>query len=118
VHRQSLYPDQIDCLSRNLHGPTSLHAKANHPSPFALQLDDGTRCRLPNGGAWGGRDDGLYGAYYCLSDKRVILEGENSPAPDRSQPLWAVKLGEIGGYNEHFLPPETHTVIKAWFASN
>ena len=33
--------------------------------PFALLLDDGTRCRLRNGGAWGGRDDGYVGVYGC-----------------------------------------------------
>ena len=33
--------------------------------PFALLLDDGTRCFLRNGGAWGGRDDGYVGVYGC-----------------------------------------------------
>src|SRR6201993_1399983 len=35
------------------------------PDPFAMILDDGTRCLLRNGGAWGGRDDGYVGAYWC-----------------------------------------------------
>jgi hypothetical protein len=33
--------------------------------PFALLLGDVTRCRLRNGGAWGGRDDGYVGVYGC-----------------------------------------------------
>ena len=32
----------------------TVHPSAN-PDPFALTLDDGTRCLLRNGGAWGGR---------------------------------------------------------------
>ena len=88
------------------------------PVPFALLLDDGTRCRLRNGGAWGSRDDGLYGAYFCYGDDRVVLEGPNTPAPDRSQPLWTAKIGPLGGSNNHFPPPETHTVTTAWFAGN
>jgi hypothetical protein len=88
------------------------------PVPFALLLDDGTRCRLRNGGAWGGRDDGLYGAYGCYGDDRVVLEGADTPTPDRSQPLWTVKVGPLGGLNTHFPPPETHTVTTAWFAGN
>ena len=35
------------------------------PDPFAVVLDDGTRCQLRNGGAWGGRDDGYVGVYGC-----------------------------------------------------
>lgn len=31
--------------------------------PIAMVLDDGTRCRLRNGGAWAGRDDGFVGVY-------------------------------------------------------
>jgi hypothetical protein len=42
------------------------------PDPFALVLDDGTHCLLRNGGAWGGRDDGYVGAYWC-GDPRANL---------------------------------------------
>jgi hypothetical protein len=95
------------------------HASRSSPAvPFALLLDDGTRCRLRNGGAWGGRDDGLYGAYGCYTDNRIVLAGETTPAIDDSQPVWTVKVGPLGGGNEHFPPPETHAVTTAWYASN
>lgn len=91
------------------------------PEPFALLLDDGTQCRLRNGGAWGGRDDGYYGAYSCNGQNRTVLASAQSgpTAEDRSHPLWTVKVGPIdNGSGTHFPPPETHTVTTAWFAGN
>jgi hypothetical protein len=88
--------------------------------PFALLLDDGTQCRLRNGGAWGSRDDGLAGAYGCNGESAVLtpLMDASTPAVDRSHPLWTVKVGPLGPDNVHFPPPETHTVTTAWFAGN
>ena len=43
------------------------------PMPFGLLLDDGTECRLRNGGAWGSRDDGLAGAYGCPGETAVVV---------------------------------------------
>lgn len=92
------------------------------PEPFALLLDDGTQCRLRNGGAWGGRDDGLVGAYGCPNETPAVLmavrpEGGES-AIDRSQALWTVKVGSLGAGDAHLPPPQTHTVVTAWFAGN
>jgi len=87
------------------------------PLPFGLLLDDGTECRLRNGGAWGGRDDGLYPAYGCSPGQNIaVLEGTTVPAVDRAHPLWTVKVGAFGA--GHFPPPQTHTVTTAWFAGN
>ncbi len=92
------------------------------PEPLALLLDDGTRCRLRNGGAWGGRDDGLAGAYGCPDETPAVLvpitvkAGES--AIDRSQPLWTVKVGSLGASDAHFPPPQTRTVTTAWFAGD
>jgi hypothetical protein len=89
------------------------------PMPFGLLLDDGTECRLRNGGAWGSRDDGLYPAYGCSPGESIaVLEGTTTPAVDRAQPVWTVKLGTYGAANVHFPPPQTHTVTTAWFAGN
>ncbi len=88
------------------------------PVPFALLLDDGTECHLRNGGAWGGRDDGLIPAYGCnSSDNIAVLEAANAPPIDRSQPLWTVKVSSFGA-NLHYPPPQTHGVTTAWFAGN
>jgi hypothetical protein len=89
------------------------------PMPFGLLLDDGTQCRLRNGGAWGGRDDGLYPAYGCSPGENLaVLEGTSAPAVDRAQLLWTVKVGPYGAGIVHFPPPQTHTVTTACSAGN
>jgi hypothetical protein len=35
-------------------------------------------------------------------------------AIDRSQPLWTVKVGSLGGVEPHLPPPQTRTVTTAW----
>jgi hypothetical protein len=91
--------------------------------PFALLLDDGTRCRLRNGGAWGGRDDGYVGVYGCgAADSNLAVlwlpsQGAGS-CIDRSTPVWTVKVGQLGTPSEHFPPPQTRTVTTAWFAGD
>lgn len=89
------------------------------PEPFALLLDDGTQCRLRNGGAWGGRDDNYWGAYGCPGENPAVLVPAQSTesAVDRSHALWSVKVGPLGS-GEHFPPPETHMVTTAYFAGN
>lgn len=89
--------------------------------PFALLLDDGTRCQLRNGGAWGGRDDGYVGVYGCEGagyDLAVLWLPSQGPGScvDRSAPVWTVKVGQLGLPNEQFPPPLIRTVTSAWFA--
>lgn len=91
------------------------------PEPFALLLEDGSRCRLRNGGAWGGRDDNLTGYYSCYDGAPVVL-GPMDPKPgesaiDRSRPVWTVKVGQLGAGEAHMPPPQTRAVVTAWFAS-
>ena len=92
------------------------------PEPFALVLDDGTRCLLRNGGAWGGRDDGYVGAYWCGNSgvNPVVLCLPSSPTciDDRSGPVWMVKVGQLGAPGAHFPPPQVHAVVSAWFAGD
>ncbi|BBX96677.1 hypothetical protein MLAC_19710 [Mycobacterium lacus] len=92
--------------------------------PFALVLDDGTRCLLRNGGAWGGRDDGYVGAYGC-GDAGANLAvlwlpgqgvGSGGACIDRSAPAWTVKVGQLGTPATHFPRPQTRAVTTAWFA--
>ncbi|OSC29233.1 hypothetical protein B8W69_09525 [Mycobacterium vulneris] len=88
------------------------------PDPFALTLDDGTRCLLRNGGAWGGRADGYTGVYGCGSDLAVLWlpsQGAGS-CIDRSSPAWTVKVGRLGAPDAVLPPPATRTVTEAWFA--
>lgn len=99
----------------------NVHPSAT-PAPFALLLDDGTQCRLRNGGAWGGRDDGLVGAYGCPGESMAVLvavtANPGASAIDRSQALWTVRVGPLGAGGAHFPPPQTRTVTTAWFAGN
>jgi hypothetical protein len=89
--------------------------------PIGLVLDDGTLCRLRNGGAWGVRDDGYEGAFWCSgSNLRVLWLPSQGPGTcvDRSTASWTVKVGQLGSPNEHFPPPQTRTVTTAWFVGD
>jgi hypothetical protein len=93
------------------------------PQPFALLLDDDTQCRLRNGGAWGGRQDGYVGAYMCGAANAnlavLVLPSQGDTAGiDRSLPAWTVKIGQLGSPTADFPPPQTHTVTTAWFAGD
>ena len=93
------------------------------PDPFALVLDDGTRCLLRNGGAWGGRDDGYVGAYWCgdPSANLAVLclpRQDIGTCIDRSAPAWTVKVGQLGTPTGHFPPPQSRAVTSVWFAGN
>jgi hypothetical protein len=110
---------------RRFASPGALPA-VNHPDtpmPFALLLDDGTPCVLPNGADLGGRADGRYAAYGCgngPSSLAVLADPDQDPASaiDRSNPVWTVRVGQLG-------PPLTplgfltqHSVKRAWFAAS
>ena len=93
------------------------------PDPFALVLDDGTRCLLRNGGAWSGRPDGYVGGYGCgegggANPAVLCPEKQGGPCIDRSAPVWTVKVGRLGGQTTPLPPPETHAVTTAWFAGD
>ena len=93
------------------------------PVPFAMLLDDGTRCLLPNGVDWGGRADGTVPIYGCgLTGPTLGVlappDWEPGLAIDRTQPLWAVYVGQLGPRDTPFPTPIRHTVTTAWFAGN
>jgi hypothetical protein len=93
------------------------------PDPFALVLDDGTRCLLRNGGAWSGRPDGYVGGYGCgegggANPAVLCPENQGGPCIDRSAPVWTVKVGRLGGQTTPLPPPQTHAVTSAWFAGD
>jgi hypothetical protein len=93
------------------------------PDPFALVLDDGTRCLLRNGGAWGGRPDGYVGGYGCGdtgASPAVLCPASRAAGPciDRSAPVWTVKVGQLGAPTTPQPPPQTHAVTTAWVAGD
>jgi len=87
------------------------------PDPFALLLDDGTRCLFRNGGAWGGRADGYVGVYGCGDLAVLWLPSQGAgTCIDRSGPVWTVKVGRLGAPTAQLPPPQTRAVGTAWFA--
>jgi hypothetical protein len=87
------------------------------PDPFALLLDDGTRCKFRNGGAWGARADGYEGVYGCGDLAVLWLPSQGAgTCIDRSGPVWTVKVGKLGAPTTRLPAPQTHTVTTAWFA--
>lgn len=93
------------------------------PDPFALLLEDGTRCLFDNGGPRGGRDDGYVGVYACGgpgSDVAVLWLPSRGAGTciDRSGPVWTVKVGAVGAPTTRFPEPQTRAVREAWFAGS
>lgn len=109
---------------RRFPAPGALPAvdRPENPRPFALLLDDGTRCILPNGIDLGGRADGTVPIYGCgekILSLGVLAPPDWNPADaiDRTQPLWAVFVGQLGPPTTPFQVPIRHTVKTAWFAA-
>ena len=89
------------------------------PMPFAMVLNDGTRCILPNGADLGGRADDTVPIYGCGGNLGVLAPPDWNPADaiDRTRPLWAVFVGQLGSRDTPFPAPIRHTVTTAWFAA-
>ncbi|GAC57128.1 hypothetical protein GOHSU_16_00860 [Gordonia hirsuta DSM 44140 = NBRC 16056] len=92
--------------------------KPADPRPWALELDNGVRCVIRTGGAWGGRNDGYLGAYGCADTRDVVLVKSGGEVVDTSSDRWSVKLGPLGVNNEDFPPPATVGVVRAYFAGS
>ena len=85
-----------------------------HPTPLALQLSDGARCSVRNGGAWGsleGHPD-MWGTYSCRrtphspEDEETILWGvDGSFGVNTTGNVWTVEESLDGGESGR-----THTV--------
>jgi hypothetical protein len=80
-------------------------AAAKHTSaavPIRLDLDNGDRCRLRNGGSWGARaaDPDLAGTYACTKSR--VVWGRTASGIDTSKRTWTVRTGgETGPLTEH-----------------
>lgn len=101
--------------------PVSPSPAAKDPAPWGLELSNGMRCRLRNGGAWGGRSDGYVGAYSCTpsygpADEIFVLTNSRDSLVNRSSPSWTVLVGNLGGADEQFPPPTAVAVTVAFLA--
>lgn len=97
--------------------PLAPIGKPEEPWAWALELEDGTRCTLRHGGAWGGRSDGLVGAFGCAGTNDVVLTEVGQNPVNTSSDRWTVRMGELGVNNEQFPAPTVLAVRKAWFAA-
>ncbi|WP_280233287.1 hypothetical protein [Nocardia cyriacigeorgica] len=88
------------------------------PEPWALELADGRQCRIRVGGAWGGRSDGMVGAYSCTGGSEVVLQDADARTSiDKSSDTWQVAMGELGAGAPDFPPPTMVDVRTAYFAA-
>jgi hypothetical protein len=93
--------------------PVTAPTKAD---PVGIELGDGTRCRLRNGGSWSGRaeDDSLAGFYNCGGDNGrgsgglAVWARQGGSAFDTSSRSWTVRLGGSSG------PLRTERVVTAY----
>ncbi|SOX53824.1 serine/threonine protein kinase [Mycobacterium ahvazicum] len=81
------------------------------PWPYALELDNGARCRLLVG-MRDVRPDGDIPEYGCGSGQSgfaVLMSRDSTNPINRSLAIWTVKAGPLGSM------AQTRTVTKAWF---
>ncbi|MFF2087221.1 hypothetical protein ACFVVM_25900 [Nocardia sp. NPDC058176] len=92
--------------------------RTESPEPWALELADGRQCRIRVGGAWGGRADGMVGAYSCTGGGDVVLQAANArTAIDTSSSTWQVAVGPLGSGSPDFPPPAIVAVHTAYLAA-
>lgn len=88
--------------------------------PWKLVLENGTKCTIRIGGAWGSASDGRIGTYLCDSSNEVILSFPGDPFKhgiDRSDKVWFAQLGSMGLPNSDLSRPHFIGVKTAYFAA-
>lgn len=88
------------------------------PLPWGVELANGARCRIRNGGSWGQRADGLVGAYSCdkPGNESYILARPENAVIDKTAERWKVLVGFLGADGDSLPPPEHVAVVTAYFA--
>ncbi|ONI91951.1 hypothetical protein ALI22I_06820 [Saccharothrix sp. ALI-22-I] len=66
--------------------PVPPATKVANPTPWGLELANGAKCRLRNGGSWDGRADDYVGAYYCPDHEPVLVKASNEATIDTPAP--------------------------------
>ena len=100
--------------------PVPRVAAVDKPLPWGLVLHSGTKCRIRNGGAWGGRSDGWIPEYSCTKPNVYVLVSPHRPhhVVTSTSHGWTVKVGNTGNPQHHFPPPRTVKVTEAYFATS
>jgi len=79
-------------------GPSGPAEYTGTPLPIRLDLDDGVKCRLRNGGSWGRQEQNpdLVGFYGC--DKgEVVWDRPSSTGIRQQAKIWTVRVGKESG---------------------
>ena len=79
--------------------PTGPAQYGGTPSPIRLDLDNGARCRLRNGGSWGIQESNpdLVGFYGCDKGGVVWASRDSRTGIDQSGKTWTVRTGKESG---------------------
>ncbi len=104
-------------LQYRLEEPLGPVPAATDVAPEWIELDDGTHCFRRHGGAWGGRADGMVGAYHCEGADYYVLAADG-PAVDTGTRQWTVKVGGLGNPGEVFPAPNVVGVVRAYFTTS
>ncbi|WP_245546010.1 hypothetical protein [Nocardia higoensis] len=104
-------------LQYRLDEPLAPVPAADDPEPEWIELDDGAHCFRRHGGAWGGRADGLVGAYHCEGTDYFVLAGEG-PVVATGSGQWTVRVGGLGDPREVFPEPTEMGVVRAYFTTS
>ena len=90
--------------------PLSPVPVTDEPAPLGLELSDGDRCRIRNGGAWGQPEDHPdYVGYYSCTKHQAVWG--STTGIDNTSPTWTVQVGGETG------PLLTRTVLKAYYVA-
>ncbi|MCL6737184.1 ATP-binding protein [Streptomyces neyagawaensis] len=98
-------------------GPVPPVGPQTEPIPWAMELADGTRCRLRTGGAGPSLPDGMVAAYYCGDTGVLVAQGPRTPLLDTSAVGWTVQTMDEAAVSrgDDSIPPRTE-VVKVYYA--
>ncbi|SPF04078.1 ATP-binding protein [Streptomyces sp. MA5143a] len=98
-------------------GPVPATKPDADPIPWAMELADGTRCRLRTGGAGPSLPDGMVAMYYCADTDILVAQGPRTPLLDTSAPGWTVQTMDEAAVSrgDDSIPPRTE-VVKVYYA--
>ncbi|MDX3129796.1 ATP-binding protein [Streptomyces europaeiscabiei] len=98
-------------------GPVPATGPESEPIPWAMELADGTRCRLRTGGAGALLPDEMVVMYYCGDTDILVTQGPRTPLLDTSAPGWTVQTMDEAAVlrGDDSIPPRTE-VVKVYYA--
>lgn len=98
-------------------GPVPATGPETEPIPWAMELADGTRCRLRTGGAGTSLPEEMVVMYYCGDTSILVAQGPRTPLLDTSAPGWTVQTMDEAAVlrGDDSIPPRTE-VVKVYYA--